>query len=100
MDDRYPSTDEHQAVALDLPAKQGLNRSLPLVKWLLAIPHYILLVFRSVAAVVAVIIAWFAILFTGRYSSIVELAPGELGASPFGGTTTRSEQPTAFTMTC
>jgi hypothetical protein len=70
MDDRYPSTDERQAVALDFPypdAKQGLNRWLPLVKWLLAIPHYILLVFLSIAAVVAVIIAWFAILFTGRY---------------------------------
>jgi uncharacterized protein DUF4389 len=70
MDDRYPSTDEHQAVALDFPypdAKEGLNRWLPLVKWLLAIPHYILLVFLWLAAVVAVIIAWFAILFTGRY---------------------------------
>jgi len=70
MDDGYPSTDEHQAVSLDFPypdAKQGLNRWLPLVKWLLAIPHYILLFFLSIAAVVAVIIAWFAILFTGRY---------------------------------
>ncbi len=70
MDDHYPSTDERQAVALDFPypdAKQGLNRWLPLVKWLLAIPHYILLVFLWIAAVVAVIIAWFAILFTGRY---------------------------------
>jgi hypothetical protein len=70
MDDRYPSTDERQAVALDFPypdAKQGLNRWLPLVKWLLAIPHYILLVFLWLAAVVSVVIAWFAILFTGRY---------------------------------
>jgi hypothetical protein len=70
MDDRYPSTDERQAVALDFPypdAKQGLNRWLPLVKWLLAIPHYILLVFLWIAAVVSVLIAWFAILFTGRY---------------------------------
>src|SRR6266496_6085049 len=70
MDDHYPSTDEHQNVALDFPypdAKEGLNRWLPLVKWLLAIPHYILLVFLSIGAVVAVIIAWFAILFTGRY---------------------------------
>jgi hypothetical protein len=70
MDDRYPSTDEQQAVALDYPypdAKQGLNRWLPLVKWLLAIPHYILLVFLWIAAVISVIIAWFAILFTGRY---------------------------------
>jgi hypothetical protein len=70
MDDRYPSTDERQAVALDFrypDAKQGLNRWLPLVKWLLVIPHYILLVFLWLAAVVAVVIAWFAILFTGRY---------------------------------
>jgi hypothetical protein len=70
MDDRYPSTDERQAVALDFPypdAKQGLNRWLPLVKWLLAIPHYVVLVFLWLAALVSVIIAWFAILFTGRY---------------------------------
>jgi hypothetical protein len=70
MDDRYPSTDEQQAVELDFAypdAKQGLNRWLPLVKWLLAIPHYILLVFLWIAAIVSVIIAWFAILFTGRY---------------------------------
>jgi Domain of unknown function (DUF4389) len=70
MDDRYPSTDERQSVHLELPypdAKRDLNRWLPLVKWLLAIPHLIVLVFLWLAAVVAVIIAWFAILFTGRY---------------------------------
>jgi len=70
MDDRYPSTDERQSVALDFPypdAKQGLNRWLPLVKWLLAIPHFIVLAFLWLAAVVSVLIAWFAILFTGRY---------------------------------
>jgi hypothetical protein len=70
MDDRYPSTDERQSVELDFPypdAARDLNRWLPLVKWLLAIPHYVLLVFLWIAAVVAVVIAWFAILFTGRY---------------------------------
>jgi hypothetical protein len=70
MDDRYPSTDERQAVELEFPypdARQELNRWLPLVKWLLAIPHYILLLFLWLAALVAVILAWFAILFTGRY---------------------------------
>ena len=70
MDDRYPSTDEEQAVHLDLPypdARHGLNRWLPLVKWLLAIPHWILLAFLWLGAIVVVIIAWFAILFTGRY---------------------------------
>jgi hypothetical protein len=70
LDDRYPSTDEHQAVRLDFPypdAERDLNRWLPLVKWLLAIPHYIVLFFLYLFAVVAVIVAWFAILFTGRY---------------------------------
>ena len=69
LDDRYPSTDEEQAVHLDLPypdARQ-LNRWLPLVKWLLAIPHYVVLFFLVIGAVVAVIVSWFAILFTGRY---------------------------------
>jgi hypothetical protein len=70
MDDQYPSTDEHQSVRLELPypdAKQDLNRWLPLVKWLLAIPHLIVLLFLWIAAFFVVIFAWFAILFTGRY---------------------------------
>jgi hypothetical protein len=70
MDDRYPSTDEQQSVRLDFAypdARHGLNRWLPLVKWLLAIPHYIVLFFLYIGAVVVVIVAWFAILFTGRY---------------------------------
>jgi Domain of unknown function (DUF4389) len=70
MDDRYPSTDEEQSVRLDYPypdAATELNRWLPLVKWLLAIPHYIVLFFLEIGALIAVIIAWFAILFTGRY---------------------------------
>jgi hypothetical protein len=70
MDDRYPSTDERQAVHLDFDypdAAQELNRWLPLVKWLLAIPHYVVLLLLYLAAVVAILIAWFAILFTGRY---------------------------------
>jgi hypothetical protein len=70
MDDRYPSTDEHQSVTLELPypdAERDLNRWLPLVKWLLAIPHYIVLIFLWIASVLCVIFAWFAILFTGRY---------------------------------
>ena len=70
MSDTYPSTDEEQGVHLDLDypnVEQDLNRWLPLVKWLLAIPHYIILFFLAIAAVVAVIVAWFAVLFTGRY---------------------------------
>jgi hypothetical protein len=70
MDDRYPATDQQQAVHLDYVEPDGgraLNRWLPLVKWFLAIPHYIVLFFLWIAAIVVVIIAWFAILFTGRY---------------------------------
>jgi len=68
--DEYPSTDEDQAVHVTIvypDAPTQLNRWLPLVKWLLAIPHYIVLIFLGIAAFVCVIIAWFAILFTGRY---------------------------------
>jgi hypothetical protein len=70
MDDRYPSTDDHQAVALEFPypdAREDLNRWLPLVKWFLAIPHYIVLAFLWLAAVLVVIFAWFAIVLTARY---------------------------------
>jgi hypothetical protein len=70
MDDRYPSTDEHQAVHLDFPypdAKNDLNRWLPLVKWLLAIPHYVVLFLLYIAAFFVVIAAWVTILFTGRF---------------------------------
>ena len=68
--DEYPSADDEQAVHIQIPypdAKQELNRWLPLVKWFLAIPHYVVLWFLSIAAFFCVIIAWFAILFTGRY---------------------------------
>lgn len=70
LTDRYPSTVDKQSVHLDIDypdAKKDLNRWLPLVKWLLAIPHYIVLAFLLLAAIVATVIAWFAILFTGRY---------------------------------
>jgi hypothetical protein len=68
--DEYPSTDEEQSVHLDIDypdVAKDLNRWLPLVKWLLAIPHLIVLIFLYIAAIVVAVIAWFAILFTGRY---------------------------------
>jgi hypothetical protein len=70
LDDRYPSTDEQQAVRFELPypdAERDLNRWLPLVKWLLAIPHYVVLVFLWIAACFVVLYAWVMILFTRRY---------------------------------
>ena len=70
MDDRYPSTDEQQSVRVDIAypdAEQDLSRWMPLVKWFLAIPHYVVLFFLYIGAIVLVIAAWFAILFTGRY---------------------------------
>jgi hypothetical protein len=68
--DRYPSTVEEQSVHLDIDypdVERDLNRWLPLVKWFLAIPHFIVLTFLWIAAIVVVIVAWFAILFTGSY---------------------------------
>ncbi len=70
MDDRYPSTDDAQSVHLDYAypdATRDLNRWLPLVKWLLVIPHVVVLVVLNVAAVLSVVVAWFTILVTGRY---------------------------------
>lgn len=70
LTDRYPSTTDEQAVHLEIDypdVEQDLNRWLPLVKWFLAIPHYVVLFFLIIGAVLAVIVAWFAILFTGRY---------------------------------
>ena len=70
MNDRYPSTDDEQSVHLEFPypdADHDLSRGLPVVKWLLAIPHYVVLFFLTIAAFFAAIMAWFAVLFTGRY---------------------------------
>jgi hypothetical protein len=70
LTDQYPSTVEEQSVHLEIDypdVERDLNRYMPLVKWLLAIPHYIVLAFLAIGVVVAVIAAWFAILFTGQY---------------------------------
>lgn len=68
--EEYPSTDDQQAVTLEFvypDVENDLNRWLPIVKWLLAIPHYIVLVILIIIALIAIIVAWFAILFTGHY---------------------------------
>lgn len=70
MDDHYPSTEAEQAVRLNFPypdTERDLNRGLPLVKWILAIPHYVVLFFLTIGALLAAIAAWFVILFTARY---------------------------------
>jgi Domain of unknown function (DUF4389) len=70
LSDVYPSTDEEQYVHLEIAypdAERDLNRWLPLVKWFLAIPHYIILIALFICAFVVTVVAWFAILFTGRY---------------------------------
>ncbi|USN97856.1 MAG: DUF4389 domain-containing protein [Candidatus Nomurabacteria bacterium] len=70
LTDKYPSTDENQSVYLDVDypnVEKELNRWLPLVKWLLAIPHYVVLIFLLIGVFFSTLIAWFVILFTGRY---------------------------------
>jgi hypothetical protein len=70
LSDQYPSTVDQQAVHLEIDypdVVKDLNRWMPLVKWLLAIPHYVVLAMLFVAALVSAVIAWFAILFSGRY---------------------------------
>src|SRR3954462_11205243 len=70
LDDRYPSTDEQQSLRLDVrypDARNELNRWLPIAKWFMAIPHFIVLTFLGLAALACVVAAWFAILITGRY---------------------------------
>ncbi len=70
LTDACPSTDQEQTVHAEIPypdVTKDLKAGLPLVKWFLAIPHYVVLFFLFLGAVGAVIIAWFAILFTGRY---------------------------------
>jgi len=74
LTDRYPSTEDEQSVHLDIDypnVERDLNRWLPLVKWLLAIPHYLILIVLTVGAIFAVVVAWFAILFTGRYPQVL-----------------------------
>ena len=70
LTDRYPSTVDEQSVHLEIDypdVERDLSRWLPLVKWFLAIPHYAVLFFLIIGAVMAIVIAWFAILITGRY---------------------------------
>jgi len=70
LTDLYPSTDEEQGVHLDIDfpdVEADLNRYLPLVKWFLAIPHYFVLFFLGIGAILATIFAWFSIMFTGKY---------------------------------
>ena len=80
--DEYPSTDEEQSVHLEVPypdVPHDLNRWLPLVKWILAIPHIFVLFVLGFIAIVVVIVAWFAILFTGRYEDRVTFYGEVLG---------------------
>jgi len=80
--DEYPSTEEEQAVHLEIrypDAAHELNRWLPLIKWFLAIPHYFVLLFLCIGVVFCVVIAWFAIMLTGRYPrSLFDIVVGVL----------------------
>ena len=66
--DEYPSTTDPQRVRTDAQLDEAsLSRGMPLVKWFLAIPHYIVLALLFVAVAVVLLLAWFIILITGRF---------------------------------
>ena len=67
--DEYPSTDEEQAVhvAIACPEPGSLNRFLPLIKWLLALPHLIIIAILNVLALLVTGIGWLLIVITGSY---------------------------------
>ena len=70
MRDEYPSTDEEQAIHVQVPfpdAENELNRFLPLIKWLLVLPHLLVLAFLSLFAILVIVIVWLAIIITGKY---------------------------------
>jgi hypothetical protein len=90
MDDRYPSTDDHQSVHLDYVYPDHLNRWLPLIKWLLAIPHYIVLFFLDIASFFVIIAAWFTIVITGRYPAACSASSRASSAGTSGSPATRS----------
>jgi hypothetical protein len=74
MRDEYPSTEDDQAIQVEIPypdVKNDLNRWMPLVKWILAIPHLIALLFIFIAVVFCSVFAWCAILFTGKYPKVI-----------------------------
>jgi hypothetical protein len=71
----------------DVAYPPRLSRGLIFVKWLLAIPHYVVLYLYGVAVGVITFVAWFAILFTGRYPrAMFEFTEGYLrwNANVFG----------------
>jgi hypothetical protein len=68
LSDEYPSTDEEQSthLTLDYPDASQLNRWLPLFKWILALPHYIVLAVLLMVGSILVTVGWLVILFTGK----------------------------------
>jgi len=72
LSDQYPSIEENDVVSVTFPevdAKQ-LNRWLPLVKWLLALPLYLVGIVYFIYAALLTLLGWFSILFTGNYPEV------------------------------
>lgn len=69
LTDEYPSTDEQQRIHVTIPYTEGkdLNRGLPLVKWFLAIPHYIILSVLGIIAMLLIGLSFIWVIITGRY---------------------------------
>ena len=85
LTDQYPSTDEDQSVHIEVrypDAPEELKRGMPLIKWFLAIPHIFILCFLYIGIIFVTIVAWFSILFTGKYpKSLFEYVVGVMRLS-------------------
>jgi hypothetical protein len=69
LTDEYPSIEENDVVSVTFPEvdAKALNRWLPLIKWFIAIPLYLVGIFYAIYAVFLTLIGWLSILFTGNY---------------------------------
>jgi hypothetical protein len=69
LTDEFPSIEENDVVSVTFPEvdAKALNRWLPLIKWFIAIPLYLVGIFYAIYAAFLTLIGWISILFTGNY---------------------------------
>ncbi len=83
LTDEYPSIEDNDVVSVTFPEvdPKALNRFLPLVKWLLALPLYIVGIIYAIYAIFLTLFAWINVIFTGNYPE--RCAEGVVGTIAF-----------------